>query len=61
MEDLLSHDAPKKLFIQREVNHITTVLPYNINTDLPAYSDTVYSDTLLTVTLLACPERLVCY
>ena len=26
------------------------------NTDLPAYSDTVYSDTPLTVTLLACPK-----
>ena len=25
-------------------------------TDLPAYSDTVYSDTPLTVTLLACPK-----
>ena len=26
------------------------------STDLPAYSDTVYSDTPLTVTLLACPK-----
>ena len=26
------------------------------NTDFPAYSDTVYSDTPLTVTLLACPK-----
>ena len=26
------------------------------DTDLPAYSDTVYSDTPLTVTLLACPK-----
>ena len=25
-------------------------------TDFPAYSDTVYSDTLLTVTLLECPK-----
>ena len=25
-------------------------------TDLPAYSDTVYRDTPLTVTLLACPK-----
>ena len=30
-------------------------------TDLPAYSDTVYSDTPLTVTLLACPKLLVLY
>ena len=29
--------------------------------DLPAYSDTVYSDTPLKVTLLACPEWLVRY
>ena len=27
-----------------------------VDTDLPAYSDTVYSDTPLTVTLLACPN-----
>ena len=26
------------------------------STDLPAYSDTVFSDTPLTVTLLACPK-----
>ena len=28
----------------------------NVRSDLPAYSDTVYSDTPLTVTLLACPN-----
>ena len=27
-----------------------------LNTDFPAYSDTVYSDTPFTVTLLACPK-----
>ena len=32
-------------------SRVTTVY-----TDLPAYSDTVYSDTLLTVTLVACPK-----
>ena len=32
----------------------------DVRTDLPAYSDTVYSDTPLTVTLLACPKILVC-
>ena len=32
--------------------------PQNIITDFPAYSDTVYSDTLLTVTLLANPTFL---
>ena len=30
-------------------------------TDFPAYSDTVYSDNPLTVTLLARPKRLICY
>ena len=32
-----------------------------IGTDLPDYSDTFYSDTPLTVTLLACPKWSVCY
>ena len=30
-------------------------------TDFPTFSDTVYSNTPLTVTLLACPKWLVCY
>ena len=35
-------------------------MKYN-ETDLPAYSDTAYSDTPHTVTRLACPKWLVCY
>ena len=43
-------------------SHILLPPRYNISsvvtaiTDLPAYSDTVYSDTPFTVTLLACPK-----
>ena len=32
------------------------VATLNTYTDLPAYSDTVYSDTPLIVTLFACPK-----
>ena len=35
---------------------LVLVLEYKYDTDLPAYSDTGYSDNLATVTLLAFPK-----
>ena len=39
-------------------NFVLDLLSMKLNavTDLPAYSDTVYSDSPLSVTLLACPK-----
>ena len=39
-----------------EFPRISSFFTHNQGTDIPAYSDTVYSDTPLTVTLLASPK-----
>ena len=42
--------------IERSLEYLFVKVKTYLNTDSPAYSDTVYSDTPLTVTLLACPK-----
>ena len=45
-----------KATFKNDIVKVTIQVLYLSSTDVPAYSDTVYSETPLTVTLFTCPK-----